>query len=61
MDMNKATWRKSSYSNDNGALCIELAATADLVAVRDSKSPETGHIPLTRDTFRKLSATIKSL
>ncbi|MBW8484013.1 DUF397 domain-containing protein [Actinomadura sp. PM05-2] len=61
MDMTEANWRKASRSLSNGGECVELAATADLVAVRDSKSLDTGYIPLTRNTFRKLSATIKSL
>jgi hypothetical protein len=33
------TWRKSSYSGSNGGNCIEVAATPDAVAVRDSKNP----------------------
>ena len=32
-------WRKSSYSGSNGGNCIEVAATARAVAVRDSKNP----------------------
>ena len=37
------TWRKSSYSGSNGGNCIEVAATAGTVAVRDSKDL-AGHI-----------------
>ncbi|MEV0808567.1 DUF397 domain-containing protein [Micromonospora sp. NPDC050200] len=33
-----ATWRKSTYSGDQGA-CVELATVPDLIAVRDSKDP----------------------
>jgi hypothetical protein len=33
--MNPTTWRKSSFSNDQGA-CVEVAST--LAAVRDSKN-----------------------
>lgn len=33
------TWRTSSYSGSNGGNCIEVAATPDAVAVRDSKDP----------------------
>ena len=40
MDMSSATWRKSSYSGANGGNCIEIAAAARTVAVRDSKDPE---------------------
>ena len=37
MDMSGAVWRKSSYSGANGGNCVEVAATARTVAVRDSK------------------------
>jgi hypothetical protein len=40
MDMSSATWRKSSYSGANGGNCIEIAAAAYSVAVRDSKNPD---------------------
>ncbi|MBB5936403.1 DUF397 domain-containing protein [Streptomyces zagrosensis] len=33
-----AMWRKSSYSNPNGA-CVQLRVAADVVEVRDSKDP----------------------
>jgi hypothetical protein len=36
MDLNRATWRTSSYSGNNGGACIEVAAMHS-VAVRDSK------------------------
>ena len=40
MDMSSATWHKSIYSGANGGNCVEIAATARTVAVRDSKDPE---------------------
>ena len=40
------TWRKSSFSSDNG-VCVELAHLPDgRIAVRDSKSPAGGHLIL---------------
>ena len=39
MDMSGAVWRKSSYSGANGGNCVEVAAAARTVAVRDSKDP----------------------
>ena len=33
------TWTKSSYSNGTGGECVEVAASAVDVAVRDSKVP----------------------
>jgi hypothetical protein len=36
-----AAWRKSSYSNQEGGNCVEVAQpTPGLVAVRDSKDPQ---------------------
>jgi hypothetical protein len=32
------SWVKASFSNHNGA-CVEIAATTDKIAMRDSKDP----------------------
>jgi hypothetical protein len=39
MDIGNVTWRKASYSGDNGGGCVEVATADALVAVRDSKDP----------------------
>lgn len=46
MDLSNATWVKSSLSGDNSGNCVEVANLGDtahpaLVAVRDSKDPES--------------------
>ncbi|MCP3817390.1 DUF397 domain-containing protein [Streptomyces sp. A3M-1-3] len=33
-------WRKSSYSDDKGGECVEVAPLDDAVAIRDSKRPD---------------------
>ncbi|WP_234365372.1 DUF397 domain-containing protein [Streptomyces sp. RTd22] len=39
-DLNGAAWRKSSYSNQAGGDCVEVAdGIPGVVPVRDSKSP----------------------
>lgn len=35
----ETTWRKSSYSGDQGGNCVEIAETPATVSVRDSKTP----------------------
>ncbi|MFI5866922.1 DUF397 domain-containing protein [Streptomyces sp. NPDC051546] len=38
IDLTAATWRKSSYSNQDGGACVEVSADfAAIVPVRDSK------------------------
>lgn len=39
-DLSAVTWRKSSYSNQDGGQCVEVSDDlAALVPVRDSKNP----------------------
>ncbi|MFF7470479.1 DUF397 domain-containing protein [Streptomyces sp. NPDC008092] len=37
MSSSNTQWRKSSYSNGMGGECLEVAALAKAIAVRDSK------------------------
>ncbi|WP_407560332.1 DUF397 domain-containing protein [Streptomyces sp. 184] len=41
IDLSTANWRKSSYSNGDGGMCIEVSDDHPaLVPVRDSKDPD---------------------
>jgi hypothetical protein len=40
------TWSKSSYSNGTGGECVEVAASAMDVAVRDSKVPHGARLDI---------------
>ena len=41
MDLTRAEWRKSSFSNANGGACVEVVRNLPgVVAVRDSKDPD---------------------
>ncbi|MFE5601617.1 DUF397 domain-containing protein [Streptomyces coelicoflavus] len=43
IDLSTITWRKSSYSNQDGGNCLEVAPGVPfLVPVRDSKDPARG-------------------
>ncbi|KAB7846413.1 DUF397 domain-containing protein [Streptomyces mobaraensis NBRC 13819 = DSM 40847] len=45
--MPESAWRKSSYSNNDGSECVEVAHRADsAVPVRDSKRPHGPHLTL---------------
>ena len=45
MEGNRAiTWRKSSYSGNNGGNCVEVAAAVQVIAVRDTKQDGTGPV-----------------
>ncbi len=39
MDTTAVVWRKSSYSNGAGGMCVEIADVDGGVLVRDSKNP----------------------
>lgn len=40
-------WTKSSYSSNEGAACVEVAARPGTVHVRDSKDPEGPRLAFT--------------
>ncbi len=55
---NAATWRKSSYSGNNGGNCVEVAAFGR-VMVRDTKQHGTGPVlAFSAKTWRAFTATI---
>jgi hypothetical protein len=60
MDMNRFTWRKSSYSGNNGGNCVEVAATSKVVAVRDSKDATGPKLAFDPDAWRTFAAKVKT-
>lgn len=59
-DIQRVAWRKSSYSDQSGGECVELADLAPVVGVRDSKNPHGPALRLTRTAATTLAAGIKS-
>jgi hypothetical protein len=56
------TWRKSSRSGSGGLGgqdCVEVAGLAAGIGVRDSKTPDTGHLTLSPQGFADLLARVK--
>ncbi|MFI0943200.1 DUF397 domain-containing protein [Streptomyces sp. NPDC021020] len=51
-------WIKSSYS-DNGGQCVEVAASSDVVAVRDSKNPTGPALSVPADAFTAFVEGVK--
>ena len=62
IDLSRAVWHKSTFSNGNGGACVESAALpGDGRAVRDSK--DRGHGPVlyfTRDEWAVFLAGVKA-
>ncbi|RFU40760.1 DUF397 domain-containing protein [Actinomadura logoneensis] len=53
-------WRKSTYSSGEGGECVEVAALAPEVGLRDSKDPDGPHLHVTRPVFAELLARLKA-
>jgi Domain of unknown function (DUF397) len=61
MDLNRAEWRKSSYSTGNGGACVEVARNLPgTIAVRDSKDPAGPALTFHPDDWADFAAGIKA-
>jgi Domain of unknown function (DUF397) len=59
--IDRAAWRKSTYSGDNGGGCVEVARNLPgVVAVRDSKDPDGPKLAFAPDEWRAFTAGIKA-
>jgi len=60
-DTDQLTWRKARASGNGGSSCVEVGATvAGIVAgIRDSKSPERGHLAVRPEIFSAFLASVK--
>lgn len=54
----ESTWRKSSYSGDNGGECVEVAA-GRAVLVRDTTDRNGTVLAFPSDVWRAFTSTIK--
>jgi hypothetical protein len=52
-------WRTSSHSGQTGN-CVELAYLNTVIAIRDSKNPESSHLRLSPAEWAALARRIKS-
>jgi hypothetical protein len=61
MDLTRAKWRKSSYSNGNGGACVEVARNLPgAVAVRDSKDPDGPKLIFAADQWLAFAGGVKA-
>jgi hypothetical protein len=59
--VDRAQWRKSSYSGGNGGACVEVAALLDgTMAVRDSKDPVGPKLAFTADEWAAFTAGVQA-
>ncbi|SEC70500.1 protein of unknown function [Streptomyces misionensis] len=59
-DLNEAIWFKSSYSNESGGNCLEVADNIPgLVPVRDSKVPHGPALLLSATAWAPFVASLK--
>ena len=60
-DLSTATWRKSSYSNESGGNCVEVAdGYPGVVPVRDSKDPQGPALTFTPAAWTTFIASIRN-
>jgi Domain of unknown function (DUF397) len=56
----RAGWRKSSYSGDNGGACVEVAGQVpSIVALRDSKNPAGLSLSFASQEWHAFAAAVK--
>lgn len=59
IDLSTATWRTSSYSNQDGGACVEVAyGVPGVVPVRDSKNPVPA-LAVAPDAWRAFVGQVK--
>jgi Domain of unknown function (DUF397) len=62
VDLSRAAWRKSTYSNGSGGNCVEVARNLPgVVAVRDSKAPDGPALVFTPDDWDAFTARLRSV
>ncbi|SCL50722.1 protein of unknown function [Micromonospora citrea] len=47
----RPVWRKSSYSDNNGGACVEVATSSAGIRVRDSKDPSGPTLGFSREAW----------
>ena len=59
MEQLTPSWRKSSYSGNGGANCVETANAPGVVLVRDTTSRDGGTLAFTAEAWAKFTASLR--
>ena len=59
-DLSLARWRTSSHSDQHGGECVEVAALAAAVGVRDSKDPDGARLAFGVGEWRVFAERVKA-
>lgn len=59
IELSRATWRKSTYSNGTGGDCVEATSVSGMVAVRDSKHPHGPKLLVTPGQWRAFTESVR--
>jgi hypothetical protein len=59
MDARTVIWRKSSYSSNGGATCVEVARKGGRIAARDSKQPNGAQLGFGTSAWRTFMKDVK--
>jgi hypothetical protein len=52
-------WRKSSYSSNGGADCVEAATASGVILVRDTTRRDGGTLEFNAEAWAKFTADLK--
>ena len=58
--MHNQTWRKSTYSSDQGGNCVEVTSLPSAHAVRDSKNPAGSVLRFTTAQWLAFTAGVRT-
>jgi hypothetical protein len=58
MEDTDLNWRKSSYSSNGGATCVEVAST-DSVLVRDTTNRDGGTLTFSAGAWERFTASLR--
>jgi len=59
MERLNPAWRKSSYSGNGGANCVETGSIPGAVIVRDTTNRDGGTLAFTADAWRAFAEELK--